>query len=1575
MTNQQRHKILLLSLPAPFTPDTPLFPLGIGYLAAAMQLDRPVRSVHYRQFEDARKEVPRLIEDWQPEIVGLTCSTFNRGAVKRVCQWVRMAYPDIKVIVGGVHASFMYEQILRDFGANFVVIGEGELTLRELCTACEAGTSPRDVNGIAFLEGDQLIVTPRREPVADLDELAVPDYSFAAELMRTTGMGFLISSRGCPVQCTFCSTSSYWGQRVRTNSPKRIVDEMELLIRNYGVKRIFFHDDTFNLGLNRVRQICHEITNRGLQIEWGVSCRVTPVSEEMLDLMVSSGCRHICWGIESGSEKILAGINKKISLQQIRQAFELCQKHIGTISVGAFVMVGNPGESEETIKETVEFLDSLPMTDPPSTSLLYILPGTALYSTLPQILPAIESYWADCDEVPLYTLEQSVETLVSWHELVSSSGKLMPFEGKQHFWSGIHMHQQEELPPSELDRIIQPEIKDDELYRLITELAMQPDITTALEIGSSAGGGSTEAFVSGLKNNPAAPQLFCMEVSRPRYTALQERYQDEPFVHCYNASSLPISCFPSEREVEVFYNFIPTTLNQYPLSQVLGWLRQDIDYIRKTDAPQNGIELIKQQHDIANFSMVLIDGSEFLGKAELDVVYGATLILLDDINGFKNHHNRKRLLADPAYELIRENLELRNGYSVFRKKDHPQLPVHFFTIVLNGEPFIRHHIDAFRKLSFEWHWHIMEGVADLVHDTAWSLPNGGRITDELHRDGLSNDGTSDYLDELAAQYPEQITIYRKPAGQFWNGKLEMVNAPLPNLPAECLLWQVDSDELWTPEAIEELRSLFISHPEKTAAYCYCDYFVGPNKFVCTLNSWATYPAEWLRVWRYADGMRWAAHEPPTLVDQTGRDLASCAPISRDETVRAGVTFQHFAYTLESQVRFKEIYYGYQNAVANWQRLQQTSGPVRVADYLPWALPDAKVDDWPAEAAPHLATRFIPVPAAGRYVSMSVHGATRFEHELRALFKEIRPQSVIETGTFLGRGTTSIIWRAVRDLGLNTYITTIEVNPEHHRQACDYFAENRMTVRAELGLSIPRNKLPDLTTINDSFVANADTRNGQIYYDHDETERAQLYFGETAFNVPDNLLEAALKRCNYHPDFVLLDSAGHIGLAEFHHLLTLLQGDCHLMLDDINHCKHAATMQEIRRDPRFEILVESDEKFGFAVIRYRHIKRLLYLRTDAIGDSILSAGMLPHIKQRYPGATITVVCQDRTAPLYDACPAVDAVIPFDLIRLFTMPDYRTLVIDKINRTKPDLILNPIYSHDLHDEFLVHHIQAPLKVTIEGDCSNRSSEKLAEMRDLYSRVIANSPNDRTELDHNRTFLHGIGIDAPPLMPQVWISPQDQQWADSTLHELSIAHGTAIILFPGALLDYKTYPHYRQVLAGLHDYPLIVCGGVELQQQADQLCRVHGGQAANLAGQTTLGQLAALMQRARLYLGSDSSGFHIACAVGLRNVVVLGGAHFGRFCPYSPLTTVACLPLNCYGCNWQCSHKRVHCLHDLEPDCVLSAIHSALDQTVLPDLPVLHLQQKATAVDTPAIMNADSLKTAGLLGSARLVIAGNL
>lgn len=346
---------------------------------------------------------------------------------------------------------------------------------------------------------------------------------------------------------------------------------------------------------------------------------------------------------------------------------------------------------------------------------------------------------------------------------------------------------------SQLDDIIPAEIKNDQFYDLIRTLSENETLVNVLEIGSSSGAGSTEAFVRGLSANKNSPRLFCLEVSKARYQALKERYQHDSLVHVYHASSIPIEKFMNRSEVEKFYNQNKTNLNQYPLEQVLGWLEQDIAYVRDSNANPNGIETIKKENGIDWFDLVLIDGSAFTGLAELSEVIGAEHILLDDINDIKCLDAYNCLKADRHYTLVTEDWTLRNGFAYFRrtsrlkradstpKVESGELPLHVFTIVLNGFPFIRHHIEVFRRLKGPWHWHIVEGVAELVHDTAWSVELGGRVDASLHQQGRSHDGTSGYLDQLAAAFPDNITIYRKPLGKFWNGKLEMVNAPLSNI--------------------------------------------------------------------------------------------------------------------------------------------------------------------------------------------------------------------------------------------------------------------------------------------------------------------------------------------------------------------------------------------------------------------------------------------------------------------------------------------------------------------------------------------------------------------------------------------------------------------------------------------------------------------------------------------------------------------------------------------------------------------------------------------------------------------------
>jgi glycosyltransferase involved in cell wall biosynthesis len=343
--------------------------------------------------------------------------------------------------------------------------------------------------------------------------------------------------------------------------------------------------------------------------------------------------------------------------------------------------------------------------------------------------------------------------------------------------------------------------------------------------------------------------------------------------------------------------------------------------------------------------LVVIDNDTFESGAIVRQTLGAKAIL---VGGSRKSVGGslafEQLFNNPKYELAYSNDDELGGLSLFIATNLSKraLPIHFFTIVLNGEPFIRYHEKMMLQLRCDWHWHIVEGVADLVKDTAWSVAAGGNIPDSLHHRGKSNDGTTLYLDELKARFPNTITIYRKPDDVFWNGKQEMVAAPIPNIKEHCLLWQIDADELWTPQQVETMRQMFLDEPDRTAAFFWCNYFVGPTKVLSTRYNYAQNPSfEWLRVWQFEPGMIWDKHEPPVLAqldDQTGErfDVGHKRPFRHHETERKGLVFDHFAYVTADQARFKESYYGYKGAVSQWEALQShqaKSGLLR--DYFAW----------------------------------------------------------------------------------------------------------------------------------------------------------------------------------------------------------------------------------------------------------------------------------------------------------------------------------------------------------------------------------------------------------------------------------------------------------------------------------------------------------------------------------------------------------------------------------------------------------------------------------------------------------------
>jgi predicted O-linked N-acetylglucosamine transferase (SPINDLY family)/ADP-heptose:LPS heptosyltransferase len=1170
------------------------------------------------------------------------------------------------------------------------------------------------------------------------------------------------------------------------------------------------------------------------------------------------------------------------------------------------------------------------------------------------------------------------------------------------------------ISKSELNNLIPPEIKNDGFYRAIQKITEDEKINNVLEIGSSAGEGSTEAFVRGMRSNPNKPKLFCIEISKPRFFKLKKQYKKDSFVKCYNVSSVSIDEFSSPTEVTQFYHTFNTNLNLYPLERVLDWLRQDIEYAKHSGVSSSGIQLIKKENNINNFDVVLIDGSEFTGQAELDEVYGAQIIMLDDINGFKNYHNYERLKNDPNYSLMFEDKSLRNGYAVFKISE--DFPIHFFTIVLNGEPFIRYHIDVFKKLSFKWHWHLIEGLADLKHDTSWCAQSGGRITDDIHKDGLSNDGTSDYLDELAVQFPENITVYRKPSNIYWEGKLEMINAPLKNIKEECLLWQIDCDEIWTVEQLYGARTLFLTHPVKTAAYYYCNYFVGENHIITTRDTYGNNSSyEWLRSWRFKPGFRWLSHEPPRLCRelQDGRfiDIATIDPLRHNETEAQNLVFQHYAYVTEGQLRFKELYYGYGDAVEKWKRLQtEKQFPVFLRDYFPWVKDGAQVNTIQAAGVePALPPDFFSPHNRAKNIGSDIKpeeiiSLSKSSKSIKLPIKSDQKASHKYSGERKDHAKKILVVSHERS-GTHFLINTIAFN-------FPYFSNSEISIDPSLD---------DLSNFFSDYYLKKESR---IFKSHHQFFFFSQFFNELIRNfhifyiVRDgrDVLTSLFHYYNKHPKSFSFGQSNRI--REFfrtvpsneyclrrasnvierwaNHVESWLTVRDHITIiryEDLKHnfddtVRQIESVLEIRAaeqitlpslkdrniSPRkgvvgdwAEYFHDSDlntfntvagdlmQELGYyesredlplpfkcktnpwqplrIELKEKNPNSILWVRTDSIGDAILSASMLPYIKGEFRKSQLTVLCRENVAEIYEACPYVDNIIAFNRKRAYRDNEYRTSIIHKLKEVKAEIALNSVYSRGtLNDLFAIGN-GAEERIGFIGNLNNISEDIRNKHNKLYSKLFHSEGEHKLELERHRSFLKGLGIDVPILKPVLWTKEEDEQFADNFFRENKLAPEKTVVLFAGVQDKIRIYEQYGIALSLIcKEKKLnVISLGASQDFAINQLnLDMVEKPFFNLSGNTTILQSAAIIKRCRLAIGAETGLAHISCAVGTPNVILLGGGHFGRFMPYSPLTSIVCHPMECYGCSWQCQHNSPYCIKSISPALLERAVRHTLRES---------------------------------------------
>jgi radical SAM superfamily enzyme YgiQ (UPF0313 family) len=429
------------------------YPLGLAYLSAALNKEQEVGVYDYngKALQKSVSSFLKEVEEKKPDMVGISFNSFNRWGAFKILKQIkkigRSLGKEIYVVFGGVHPSTMYGQIFDYFYdyLDFIIQSEGEKSLPALCRAIENKGDLTGISGLVYkTEKREFRANSVTDIIKNLDDLPFPDYSYVADEIKEKEIAFLISSRGCPVNCSFCSTSSFWGQNVRMNSPERIGEEVEY-VKGLGAKRIFFHDDTFNLGIERTIKIA-EILKK-LDVEYAIQCRVTPVNEEMISHLVDSGCRHITWGAESLSEKILSRIHKNITREQVKNAFDICAKYSDKLSTSAFFCVGTPGETEETINESVGYLNkNIRSTNGPGASMLYILPGTKIYGELVKNNEFNERVWVKTDSVYYYTKEHNLKTLNRWRKKINASGIRLPFHSK-YFWDYAVKEERKQFNP------------------------------------------------------------------------------------------------------------------------------------------------------------------------------------------------------------------------------------------------------------------------------------------------------------------------------------------------------------------------------------------------------------------------------------------------------------------------------------------------------------------------------------------------------------------------------------------------------------------------------------------------------------------------------------------------------------------------------------------------------------------------------------------------------------------------------------------------------------------------------------------------------------------------------------------------------------------------------------------------------------------------------------------------------------------------------------------------------------------------------------------------------------------------
>lgn len=372
------------------------FPLGLGYLCAAVSADKrlnaliynaelPSRSEHlpfHIRYQDMLnlhsryiqaikedkhyvwQEVYKVIKEFNPDVIGITVLTAKYVSALKISQIAKSLNKSCKVIWGGPHASVDVERVLGNDAVDFVIRGEGEVTLKILIDLLIEKKNYFwenlcNVQGLSYKIDSKILHNPGRPLIEYLDALPFPSKNkvMFAERYLPSSWGDIITLRGCPFNCGYCGAHNTWGYKVRYRSVQKILEEIDAIIARYNTKEFYFWDDNFTLNRDRTLEFCHLLEQKKINISWGCTTRVDLLDDLLIKNLKKAGCNYISIGIETGSERMLKNIHKGITLEKANLASSLLNKH--GLKYEAFFMVGFPEETQEDIRETVSFMRQL----------------------------------------------------------------------------------------------------------------------------------------------------------------------------------------------------------------------------------------------------------------------------------------------------------------------------------------------------------------------------------------------------------------------------------------------------------------------------------------------------------------------------------------------------------------------------------------------------------------------------------------------------------------------------------------------------------------------------------------------------------------------------------------------------------------------------------------------------------------------------------------------------------------------------------------------------------------------------------------------------------------------------------------------------------------------------------------------------------------------------------------------------------------------------------------------------------------------------------------------------------------